>query len=205
MKLGGLSASRLRIILIVAMFIFLVAASVGFSFIQKSLNSYAATITKLNADAESGDQNILTLKHLQTRLDQEQDTIARARSVVADGGTYNDQVIKDLTRIASSSGTSITSLEFTDNLATSSTPSAGGAATTPTTPSTSTAVVPSGTVKKTVLVTIGSPLSYSSLMKFLQGVEINPLKMQLSNLSITKEKGDNVTIGPLSIEVYVRK
>lgn len=204
---GTLTAKKLRIMLLVLMVLVIAGVAGGFLFIERNLRSYATTISRLNADAKSGDDNIQTLKNLQERLASEQDTIAAARSVVADSTKFSDQVINDISRIAAESGVTITSLEFTkDQAAAAGTPQA----TAPTTATPGGAVVttpaaPAGVTKKTVSVSIQSPLRYASLLSFIQKIESNDLKMQLTNVTITKEKDDMVTTQTFTIEVYVRQ
>ncbi|MES2876519.1 MAG: hypothetical protein V4678_03560 [Patescibacteria group bacterium] len=205
---GAMTAQRLRLILLISMLLLIAAMAGGFWFVQQGLKGYATTISSLNADAQSGDQNIQTLRSLETKLAEEQTTIATARSIVADNATYADQVINDITRIANESGVNITSFEFIDSSTTTLTapsspattaPAAGGAQPMATT------ATPSGVTKKSVTVALESPLKYSTLMSFIQKIEANELKMQIPSVTMTKEKDDNVTTQTFSIEVYVRQ
>lgn len=201
-----MTAKRLRIVLLVSMLLVIAGVAGGFLFVERSLRSYANTISRLNADAQSGDQNIQTLKNLQTRLDSEQDTIAAARSVVADNATFSDQVISDISRIASESGVTITSLEFAKEAGTAATPGAAAPAATPgQTTTTATTPAPAGVTKKSVTLALQSPLNYSNLLNFIQKVESNDLKMQLTSVTMAKEKADAVTTQTFTIEVYVRQ
>lgn len=203
--MNTLTAKRLRILLFGFMVVIIVAIAGGFLLVQRSLQGYATDISKLNADANSGDQNIRTLVQLEERLRDESSTIESARSVVADNATYSDRVINDISKIASQSGVSITSLEFSQDAATSP------GSPTPTPPPTAgmtptlASPAPQGVTKKTVTVAVESPVRYSNLMNFIQGIESNDLKMQLTSVSLTKDKGDTVATQTFSIEVYVRQ
>jgi len=202
---GTMTAKRLRVILLISMLLVVAGMAGGFLFVERNLRSYATTISRLNADAQSGDQNIQTLKNLQVRIASEQDTIAAARSIVADNTTYAKQVIDDISRIASESGVAVTSLEFPKDAG------AAAGATAPTTPvatpgqTVTTTPTPAGVTKKTVTVSVQSPLKYSSLLSFIQKIESNDLKMQLTSVTLAKEKGDSVTTQTFTIEVYVRQ
>lgn len=203
--MNGMTASRLRIILSVSILLLIVAVAGGFLFAQRNLKGYATTISRLNADAESGDQNIRTLRSLKTRLAEEQLAITSARSIVADNATYADQVISDITRIANESGVTITSFEFAgDATASGTAPAPGAVPTTPTTTAPTAGGAPAGVTKKAVTVTLQSPLKYTSLMNFIQKVETNKLKMQFASVAMTKGEKDTVTAQTFSIEVYVR-
>lgn len=203
---GTMTASKLRIVLSVVIIAILALAAGGFLFAHKALTTYATQISSLNADAQSGDTNIRTLKSLQERLKSGQDTIRNAREIVADSDTYSDQVIGDISRIAGQSGVEITSFGFVDSSGSSTgttSPTTPGTAGTPgaTTAPTS---APSGVTKKVVSVTLKSPLRYDNLMNFIRNIESNDLKMQFSNVNMTKDEGDMVTTQTFSIEVYVR-
>lgn len=205
---SGMTARKLRMILSGLMLLIVVAATAGFLFAQKSLNEYAVEISRLNADAASGDQNLQTLNGLQAKLDERKTAIDSAHALVADEATYADKAINDITRIANEAGVRITSFEFVENAA--STPGAAAAApapaTAPTTtaPTTPTAGAPAGVAKKTISVAIESPLEYSSLMKFISGIETNQLKMQIPSVAMTKGEGSKVSTQQFTIEVYVR-
>lgn len=206
---NGMTASKLRLVLSVVIVGIIGLAAGGFWFAHKSLTAYATQISGLNADAESGDTNIRTLKSLEERLEREQDTIKNARSIVADGDTYSDQVIGDISRIARDSGVEITSFGFVSASGTSgvSTPAPAPTTPAPTGAGTETPAgtsAPSGVTKKTVSVTVKSPLRYSNLMAFIRNIESNDLKMQFASVNMTKDEGDMVATQTFSIEVYVR-
>jgi hypothetical protein len=201
-----MNAKRLRLVLIVTMLLILIAATAGFVFAQQYLAAYATSISKLNADAQSGDKNLETLSNLETKLAQDAELIERTRSVVADNATYGDQFLNDISRIAAEAGVTVTGIEFVES--TAATPAAGAATTTPT-PQASATPTPSattggGVTKKSIQVSIQSPLNYTKMMNFLKGIETNALEMQVSSVSLSKDKGDDVSSQGLTIGVYVR-
>lgn len=200
---GSMTASRLRIVLSVSIALIIVAIAGGFLYAQRSLGTYASQISTMNADAQSGDTNIQTLRGLQTRLEQEQSTIASARSIVADSATFSDQAVNDITRIANESKVKITSFEFIESATTGTTAPAPTTATPGGAPQ-SAPVTAGGVTKKVVSVTLESPLPYARLMDFIRRIETNDLKMQFASVSMAKELGANVTTQTFSIEVYVR-
>jgi len=198
---NGMTAQRLRIVLFFIMVLIMVAAVVGFTIVQKNLADYATSISKLNADAQSGDKDIRTLQELKSRLAAQQDLIQKTRSVVGDPSTYADTVIRDITRIGAESGVPVKSILFAGDTVAEVAPQS-----TPTsTVAPSTTFSSSTVTKKTVTVSIQSPLSYTSLMKFLSGIESNDLRMRVAKVTMTKDKGNDVGTQDLSIEVYVRK
>lgn len=196
MKKSSMTPKKLRIILVLAMLLIAGSSVAGFVIVQKKLSSYAASITQLNANAQSGDQSIQTLEQLKTKLKEEQPSIELTRSFVGDSSTYNERVISDLTRIANTSGVSITSFNFSSGAASQPAASTGGVS--PAAPASA------GINQKSVAITIRNPVNYTKFMTFLELIESNPLKMQLSGVSMTKEKDDNVTANGFSIQVYTR-
>ena len=206
---GKMTAKRLRIILIIVVVSVIAGVAGGFLFVQKNLAGYAKQISQLNADAETGDQSIETRKKLETRLDSEQSTIDAAQSIIGDSSSFADRIVGDVTRIAAESGVKITSFEFIDTPAAA----AGGTATTtpaPTTPAPTgaaaptTATVPAGVTKKSISVSIETPLAYDKFMNFIKKIESNDLKLQIADVKLTA--GDKGTVGTqsFSIGAYVR-
>lgn len=201
----AMTAKRLRTILLIAIVFTLAAIIGGFIFVQQNMHNYATQISKLNADANSGDQNIATLRGLEATMKDKQAAMQSARSLVADSSSYADTAINDISRIAAKSGVTISSFEFADvDAATTGTPAAAAPATTAP-PATATAPTPPGVIQKTITVAVDSPLKYSSLMDFLRGIETNPLKLQIDTVTMAKDQGDKVSTQTFSIKVNVRQ
>lgn len=209
-----LTARKLRMLLFAVMILVIAATVGGFIFAHKNLVGYATTISQLNANADSGDQSIATLRELEKRLESEQDTKQAAREVVADSQSFADRVVGDVTKIAAESGVTLSSFEFVNTpaagaTAPSATPGAAApiAPTTPgATPATSptATAVPSGVSQKSISVTLGSPLTYDQLLAFIRRVESNDLKLQISAVNITKSADGTVGTQTFSIGAYVR-
>lgn len=200
MKRAALTARSLRIILAIAIVLILAVSVAGFYFAQKELRSYSATISQLNADAKSGDNNITAYRNLSIELQKNQASAEKAKSIVAQSKEYKyqDQIVQDLSAIAAKSKVTILSYSF------GATTAASGAATAPA-PTTTTPTAPaSGLNTKSVSVTINSPLEYTSLMAFIREIESNPLKMQIGSVSLTKGTGTTVASQGFTIEVYVQ-
>lgn len=204
MSSKALTATKLRLFLFIGMILIAVGASVGFYFAQQKLAEYAAAISDLNASAQAGNDNLQTLRSLKDRLDGEREVMTKARSIVAQSQQYlyQDQIVKDLSKIAGDNGVVITQFDFASSGA--GTPGATGT----TTPGTTTPAAPSspssGLKSETVNVTIKSPLQYSALMNFIKAIELNPLKMQIASIALTKGEGSTVTSQAFAIEVYVK-
>jgi hypothetical protein len=202
MSKGTLTATKLRLLLIIGMILIVVSAIAGFYFAQQMLSKYASEISNLNANAEAGNDNIQTLRSLEDQLANEREAMTKARSIVAQSQQYlyQDQIVEDLSKIAGDSGVVITQFDFAS---TTGTPGATSGSTTPP-PASSTPSVTSGLKSETVNVTIKSPLQYTALMNFIKAIELNPLKMQIASISLTKDEGSTVTSQAFTIEVYVK-
>ena len=207
MKSSGLTARKLRLLLILTMVLVSVLAAVGFYFMQMQLRAYANEISQLNADALDGGENLNTLRQLSVQLDEKASTIAKTKRIVAESKqyVYQDEIIKDLATIGRESGVSVTGFSFTGAgvvAGTSTTPTGTTAPESSPTPAASSN--PSTLKSQSVTVTIASPVAYTNLMRFIKRIELNPLKMQIARVSISKESGSKVTSDSFVIEVYVR-
>ena len=205
---SAMTATKLRLLLIIGMAMLAVVSSAAFYFIQQRLAEYASEISVLNATAKSGNSDLQTLRSLETRLDEERNAITKARSIVADSQQYRyqDQIVTDIARIAGDSGVVVTQFDFsgasTGGTTTPTTPTPQPSTTTPGSSATGTSSLKSETVN----VTIKSPVSYNALMNFIKAIETNPTKMQIATISMTADAANPSQVSPQSftIKVYVR-
>jgi hypothetical protein len=209
---GSLTASKLRTILMISIVAVIVAVSAGFYFFQKQLKAYATEISVLNADAKAGSDDLQALQSLQNTLEEEQGAIEKARSIVAESQKYQfqDQIVNDISNIASDNGVVVTQFNFAGGQesadGTTAPATSGAAAATPAadTQTPDAKPTPSSLKTESVSVSIESPLPYNRLMNFIRAIEQNSLKMQIASVSLTKEEGSNVTTQSFNLEVYVR-
>lgn len=208
---NNLTAAGMRLILIGTLVLLFGAAAGGFWYMHRNLQAYAAEISNLNTEAKSGESNIKILEGLGNSLKERQEIIEDARSLIASNNDFPDRAVSDLLRIGSESRVNIASIEYTDLSSTGAsagtTAPAAAAPTSPTPgapPQASSETAIPGVTKKTLAVVLQSPLPYQNLLQFIERVESNELKMQISSVSIAKGQGDNVTIQPLTVGVYVR-
>ena len=195
MKKSSMTAKTLRGILIFSIFLMIGLSATGFYFAQKWLLSLAGTISQTVADSNATDSSNQSLAQLQTALNEQQSIIAKTQVIAAPLSTYQSQAIQDLDRYASDSGITISNYSFTQPAA---------AAT-----STTTAAATSSVASKNQIVTatLTSPISYTKLLKFMNYVEGNLPKMQISSVNLGRSStgsGDSVRIDQLSIEVSIQ-
>lgn len=193
----SLSATTLRFILVASLFGILTLSAVGFSLVVDGLHSTAVDTSKTLAEANSSQNNVQNLQHLQTELKAKKDVVDRASGIVAESKSYQyqDQIIRDLTDYANRSGILITNLDFSSAKAT------GGTTTAPATPQTS---APSGVNSTSVSVTLKNPIDYTALLRFINSIEQNLTKMQISKVGLSKDASGAITSDALTIEVFIR-
>jgi len=199
MKKINMTATRLRLLLSVSLFVITLIGGAGFYFISRTLRSMALDISHTTVDATASRDNVQILQKIQQQLVDDKEVIARANSIVADSQSYQyqDQIVNDLNDYAKKAGIAITNLDFG---ATTTTP-AGNAATLPATAT----PAPAGVNSKSVTVTLKNPVDYTSLLHFIRSIEQNLTKMQISKIGISKgNSGNQVSSDILTIQVYVR-
>lgn len=206
MNLSHLTPTKLRGILLASLGLIIIGAGTIFYFANSSLRQVATTVSHKVADAEASRNNLDNLKKIEKFLSEQQTTIERVNSIVADSQSYQyqDQIIIDLNTYASQAGIAITSINFTAAGAGASTDASAAPATTQTT--TPAPAPAAGGVKSTfVSVTVENPVDYESLLRFVKSIEQNLTKMQISKVSLSKgSEGNDVSTDTLNIEVYIR-
>ena len=198
-KRRPLTATTLRAILSVAMFVIAAVGGVAFWIANSKLEEYAIQVSHTSADADASRSNLQNLQKIQQTLTQDQEVVQRASNIVADSQSYQyqNQIITDLNDYAAKAGIEITNINFASTQTTT-----GGATPTPAAPA---APAPSGVKSMPVSVTLKNPVDYLSLLKFVKSIEENLTKMQISRINLSKDPTKNsVTSDALTIEVYVR-
>ena len=79
-----LTASNLRIILLVGFALTLGAGAFGFYSLQEIMHNYAKETSTLNSQASASDQNIQSLQKLKAYLNEHKQDVAKVNQVVAD-------------------------------------------------------------------------------------------------------------------------
>lgn len=198
-----MTATNLRIILSVAIFLTAGISVAGFILLTGSLKDYASEVSKINGEAQASDTNIQSLQKTQTELTKYKDTAMRAQSIVSESASYQyqDQITRDLNNYAAQAGIAITGFTFDSTAATA--PATSGTATTP---APQTAAAPAGVNSKTVTIQLESSVPYKSLLTFMNMIEQNLTKMQVAKVTLAKsgDNDENVAGQTLAIEVYVK-
>jgi cytoskeletal protein RodZ len=193
MKKKPITAANLRIILFVIVFLMIGVGLVGFYLARKTIQSYAVSVSHSVADSEASADNVHTLQTIQKELTEQQSAVVKASEIAAPSSTYQNQVITDIDTYATLADVQVQNFGFSAPVAgtTAPTTATAGGITSPT---------------STVIVTIGSPVAYTNLLEFIQEIENNLPKMQISSINISRSVSGSdsnlVTTDTLTIEVF---
>lgn len=202
-RFRNLSASSLRIMLSILLFVIVVAASAIFYFGQQQLTTVSAGVNQAVADANTSAKSLDTYKRLERELKANQTVVDRAKLLTADMSQYEyqNQIIVDLQTYAQQTGVSITTIDFGT---TASTPTAPAAAA----PAAAGDATAGGTAGKSISITItpSNPIGYTNLLNFVHAIEQNLPKMQISKLNLTRDTTDpsKISVTDISIQMFVK-
>ena len=203
-KQRTLTPSIARAILAGALLL-MTATGIGiFVFGQQQLSTVAEETRKSTTDAESSSNELQALTTLKNRLKEQNKDVERAAKIVSITKNYNyqDQVVQDFVNYANASGVVIKSIDFSaNNASTSGTASSSSSST-----SAATAVkAPNGTKSISATITLNTPVAYDNLRDFIYRIEKNLFQMQISNLTLSSNKGTGgVVVDALTVTAYVR-
>ena len=200
------SAVHFRIFLSIIFFTMIsllaVVSWLGFNYVSDSAKDVRSVVEV----AATNDAKLSNLKQEIRDMDKYREEAILAKNVVAESRQYQYQndIIADLSRYAKASGLQVLSYDF-ENTATAGGISSSSAAAT--TPSTTSSVAGLKTTK--VSVSFKNPVMFTDLMKFLQSVESNNMRMQVASVALSRPTGEEAAAGTvgsdaLTIEVYIR-
>lgn len=195
-----MQATATRNVLAFMLVIVIIGSAVGFYFGLQLIKGYSLDVAHTVTDSKASDKNTVSLSQLKQELTNSQSLTTKATQLFSTPATYQAQATKDITKYAEEAGVTISSID--------SSPS-------------SEAVSPSGprvnggpgaggnpiTNNSTEFVTLKSPVSYMNLLKFLDAIEGNLPKMQITDLTLerpTSPSGDMVTANKITITVATR-
>ncbi len=202
-QMKGMTPTKFRVILCISIVLLFIVAIGGFVFFRSQLLAYAEQVNKSAQEASISTNDIVTLERLKEEMEDNKVAVTRANNIVADSKSYQyqDQIINDLSVYAKAAGVAVSSYSFIDDAATATTDQAPAEATAPTP-----APDPTGLKSTKVAIALKNPANYKAIMKFIHSIERNLTKMQLSGISLagTPETKDEISVNPLTIEVYIR-
>jgi len=204
-KHNSFNATTLRGILITAVILTFLLAGVGFYFAYGWIKSYASTVNQsvVSAHNSANNTSAVSTKDLQAFLQQESGVPALVDQLYAPQSTYVGQAIQDINTYAKLSQLSISNVDS----GASTDPAAPGSSTsTTTTTNAKTLALSAGGSTTPITVTLNSPVSYVSLLKFMTYIEHNLPLMQIEGINIqgSTDSASQVQITSLSIGVSTR-
>ncbi|RWZ78266.1 MAG: hypothetical protein EOT05_00675 [Candidatus Microsaccharimonas sossegonensis] len=185
MKKGKkMNAVTTRNVLATTLVIVIISSAVGFYLGLQYIQSYALEVTTAVTNSRANKNDTGALSQLQQQLSAGQGLVAKADAIFSTPATYQTQALKDISKYASTAGISIASIDS----------------------------APPGTVTTTKptyseIITIQSPVSYAKFLQFLDAVEGNLPKMQITSISIGRPKvpsGDMITTDKITLTVVTR-
>jgi len=190
----GLTATKLRAVLITALIVIIAAASAGFYFGSQYLYNFAIETSKATINATSSNGESAELQKLQQSLAAQQAVIAKTNALFATDSTYQTQVVTDINRYAAAAGLPTPSYSFNNSTTGSS---MGGRS--------SSQKGGLGRSNTSFTVSLPSSVSYNSMLTFLSGIDQNLPKLEVTSIDLKRDtKQGNVTTPALSIQVVVR-
>ncbi|MDX2776563.1 hypothetical protein PV379_04325 [Streptomyces caniscabiei] len=200
--MNGMTATKLRLILSCSLVLIAAMLIGAFVFFYGQLRDAATSTNHTVVDAAASQNNIATLDKIEDFLKENSQVVERARSIVADSQSYQyqDQIITDLNDFAGRNGVTITNVDFTGTTPPATTTSPSATAPAPSQPTTS------GIKSTSATITIKTPVNYDNLLRFLESIERNLTKMQISKVSLSRgsAEGNDIVSDALTIEVYIR-
>lgn len=190
MKKNKMKATTLRTTMTIIIIIVIGLSAFGFYYLQGKLNTYAVSVGQTVSESTAGGgSSTQTIKKIQANIADIQAIADKSASITASSLDYQNQMITDLNKYASNNGISIIDYNFSQ----------------PTTTSKSSGLT-GGTGTSFITITLSNPISYTGLIKFLESIETNLPKMQLTGITITHDQNTSgtVTVTPLTIEVYTK-
>ncbi len=175
-----LRAQDVRTGLSVLLVIVLLAGGALFYWGLGLVRDYSVQVDHRLADADASAKQIQQLQVLQSQLHTSNSLVEKANQLFASPNTYQSQVSADIRTYADAAGLAISSTNFSD---------------------------PAATGTHTITLTFKNPVSYAGLVAFLNNVEGNLPKLQVSSLSLAPADGNNagkVQVSEIKIDISVR-
>lgn len=183
--LSAVGLKRIFIASIVAMILLLIF---GFSWLSSRLEERAMQADHTQIDAEIARGNIDHLQFLESYLEDNRETVDRAEAIVTEASQFQQQVVNDINSFAAVSGVTVLGYNFEveDEASTSSI---------------------SGTNATSVTVTLANPIAYVDFLRFLQAIEQNLTRMQVTGVTLSPNSDDpnQVSNPQVGLEVFLKE
>ena len=170
----------LRAVLLVVL-VLVLAGGLGLFYLGlNEVRTFAVEVNHSIADAEASNGQVQALQSLRGQSTQSEALIAKANQMFATPENYQNQAITDTRNYAAAAGISIAKVDFDTVVA---------------------------GVNPTMTVSLKAPVPYAKLIQFLDNIESNIPKMQVSSIGITHVGGGNagsVAVDDIKIMIATR-
>jgi hypothetical protein len=177
----AMKASSLRSFLVVLIVILIIAVAGGFYLGFQQIRLFAIEVSHTAVDADASGKQIEELQILKQQLEERDKLVAKANKLFATPNNYQSRALSDVQKYAQTYGVTILNTNFE--------PSA------------------EETIGNTFVITLKSPVNYTKLLNFLDAIEGNLPKMQVTSVSLghtTSGSGSNVTTEAIKIGISTR-
>ena len=182
-------ATTTRNLLAFILVVVILGATAGFYYGLQIIKDYALEVTHAVADSNASTKNIDELGALKKQLADGEALVSKADNLFSTPDTYQTQALKDISKYAAEAGVTISSIDSA-------------------TPDTSGNPPSSATSSYSESITLQSPVSYTKLLKFLDAIEGNLPKMQITGVTLTRPSSgmsDQIATDKITITVAVRQ
>lgn len=180
----GMQATSVKKFLIVVIVLLLSATAGAFYLGLQVIKGHATEVNHTVADSNASSEKVETLRNLKQYLSDSQSLVEKANQLFSTEADYQSVALSDLQRYAAATGVTIANTNFDNNDADGA--SAGG---------------------HSVTIGLASPVSYNSLIRFLDAIEGNLPKMQVSGIDISRPSSGNagqVEVQDITIMISTR-
>lgn len=174
-------AASLRSFLVAVIIILLLVVAGGFYLGFQQVRSFAVEVSHSVADADASGKQIEELQVLKKELEERESLVTKANKLFATTDNYQSQALSDVQKYAQVHGVTILNTNFEGDV--------------------------EGSTSHTFVITLQSPVAYTKLLQFLDAIEGNLPKMQVTSVSLGHTTGgaaNEVTTEAIKIGISTR-
>jgi hypothetical protein len=180
MKKESMKATSLRTLLIVVILLLIAGSAGAFYYGLQRVRDFAEEVARTSADANASGDQIDKLQELKNDLAESETLVNKANQVFSTPQAYQADALKAVQKYAGAYGLTVSNTNFD---------------------------VQSPAGAKAFVITLASPADYESFLRFLNAIEGNVPKMQVTSLKVERPdsgSGSEIKIGDISITIATR-
>lgn len=177
----GMKATSMRNFLSVLMAVIILAAVAGFYYGLEQVRTFAVEVSHTTTDAKASGEAVEKLQELKQSLADSSSLVKKADQLFIAPANYQSQALKDIQRYASRTGVTIDKTDFANNTSTAT--------------------------SRTFSLSLKSPVEYKNLLHFLDALEGNLPKMQISSITLSRadsHNADEVNVDDIKITIATK-